>query len=88
MYNLSSVSETKVQNAFNNIKRNISEGEPIQACDGVAISEYRKILCLELDKHSKDNIVKVIDKVKEMDGVEYACPDYVIKACSIRVVSV
>ena len=87
VYDLSSGSETKVQNAINNINSHVLEGEELQKYDGVALGEYRKILCLELDTHSKENVINVINKLKQMDGVEYASPDYVIKTCSTTTAS-
>ena len=43
------------------------------------ISNYRQVLCLELNEASKENVIKTIKLLSERDDVLYAGPDYVIE---------
>jgi len=43
-----------------------------------SISRYNQILCLQLDQHSKENVLDVIAALEKQEGILYAGPDYYI----------
>ena len=51
--------------------------------DLVNLENYRRLLCLELNKDSKENVLRVIDELMKMDIVYYAGPDYVLTLTSV-----
>ena len=44
--------------------------------------QSNRILCLNLDKHSKENVLNVINELIKYDDVLYAGPDYLVSALS------
>ena len=50
--------------------------------DFVDIENYNRILCVELNKNSKENVLNVIEELSKRDDVIYAGPDYKLKICS------
>ena len=51
------------------------------------ISNYRQVLCLELNEASKENVIETIKLLSERDDVLYAGPDYMMELRSDEPVS-
>lgn len=50
--------------------------------DGLELASYKKIICLELNEPGKENVIAAINKIRNMDGVIYAGPDYIFTEAS------
>jgi subtilisin family serine protease len=70
----------KVCKAMENIKLHVTQGETLEDYDGVALGDYKQILCIKLKNPGKENVIEAISKLDCMDEVYVACPDYKIKA--------
>lgn len=51
-----------------------------QTSDTKEISSYREIICIELQNHSRENVLETIALLEKREDVLYAGPDYVITA--------
>lgn len=77
---LSKNAGNKVSRAMKNIEQHVTQGEKLEKYDGVALGDYKQILCINLKEAGKENVIKAITKISSMEGVYLACPDYKIKA--------
>ncbi|MBQ4140053.1 MAG: S8 family serine peptidase [Clostridia bacterium] len=77
---ISDTAGIEVKNDIENVKLNLNNQEPLQEYNGVSLSEYHQILCLELSNPGKDTVIEAIEKIEKMEGVLYAIPDYKIMA--------
>lgn len=73
---LSTATAQKVKTAIQNISDHVLTRSPLADYSGVEIGKYNQIICLELEKAGKDNVLSIIEKLNERNDVLYASPDY------------
>ena len=65
-------------------RKNASLAERIFTSDPNAekISGYQQVLCIELEEHSKENVLEAIALLEKREDVLYVGPDYEITSCA------
>ena len=77
---LTTETQKKIKARLSDIELYLTKNIPLEKYDGIALSDYHQIICLELNKAGKENVIETINKIQKLDGVLLACPNYKIKA--------
>ncbi len=81
---LSSRTGYRVESAMNNIVDHVTKNATLVPYEGIALSNYNQILCLELSNPGKSNVVSAIKQLQKRDDVLVAAPDYELVECGLQ----
>ena len=73
---LTASSTRKIKSALEKLEQSIAFGKNLIIPVGTDFSDYRRILCLELNNAGRKNVIDAINRINKLDGVLYAIPNY------------
>ena len=82
--NLSESSGEKVKTAMLNVAEHVTSNVPLVPYEGIPLSNYKQILCLELSTPGKTNVITAIKELQKRDDVLLAAPDYELVECGLE----
>lgn len=62
--------------AIENIHRSVTKGENLIVSTNLDLSDFRNMICLEINNAGKKNVINAISSLQKRDDVYFACPDY------------
>jgi len=63
------------------VKNKLLNGGKSDTAFEVNVDQFRRIFCIELKTHSKENVLEAIRKLETREDILYASPDYIISIC-------
>ena len=81
---LSSSTGHRVESAMVNVVEHVTKNVPLVPYEGIPLSDYNQILCLELSNPGKSNVASAIKELQKRDDVLIAAPDYELVECGLE----
>jgi len=81
---LSSSAGYRVESAMTNVVDHVTKNAPLVPYEGIPLSNYNQILCLELSNPGKTNVISAIKQLQKCEDVLLAAPDYELVACGLE----